>query len=309
MRALASTLDDFLLESVRAALARDQNASIRMVLIGPPLPGLEALFNRLTADGTADWSCVAGGSTVSIPVLLVSYRGSTSPPPGVVSGGCRWDYAVTVRNSSDRLLILVAPDAVDRIPESLANTTEVFGGLRGKTNRRWLDTVLWKYLVRQISTRLGLTPEQVGFALREVAKQTANLAPTVRDRIVWQTADVLLQGGSGLSAIDTLAVASGFPAIGTSGGSLDDAAKALERLARQIGRQGITTALDAIKNIQAIQGRRLVQAAEELRLHLITAAPSGMSFQEAPTVYYRPAQPLPSWWRRSMNLHLRRRVD
>ena len=151
-----------------------------------------------------------------------------------------------------------------------------------------------EYLVRQISTRLGLSAEQVGFALREVAKQTANLAPAVRDCIVWQTADVLLQGGSGLSAIDTLALASGFPAIGASGGSLDDSVEALERLARQIGRRGITTALDAVKNTQAIQGSGFVQAVEELRLHLITTAPSGMSFQEAPTVYYRPSGPTSS---------------
>src|ERR1700736_318205 len=100
MRALASTLDDFLLESVQDALARDLNASIRMVLIGPPLAALEELFNRLTANGKADWSSAAGGSTVSIPVLLVSYLSSILPPPGVVSGRCRWDYAVTVRNSS-----------------------------------------------------------------------------------------------------------------------------------------------------------------------------------------------------------------
>lgn len=296
MLALASALDEFLLESVRDTLARDPDASIRMVVTGPPLSALDALFNRLTASGTSEWACSIPSGTVAIPVLLVTYRGSIPSVAGVVSGRCRWDYAVTVRNSSERLVILVAPDAVDRIPESLSNTTEVFGGLRGNANRRWLDTVLWRYLVRRISSNLGLAVEQVGFALREVAKQSANLAPTVRDRIVWQTADVLLQGGTGLSAIDTLALASGFPAIGASGGSLDDSARALERIAKQIGRQGITSALDAIKNTQAILGRGLVQAVEDLRLHLISTAPSGMSFQEAPTVYYRPTAPLPAWW-------------
>jgi DNA phosphorothioation-dependent restriction protein DptH len=296
MRALASALDDFLVENAQAALAHDQNASIRMVLTGPPLPALEELFNRLTANGATEWSWATAGGTITVPVLLVSYSRSISPPPGILSGWCHWDYAVTVRNSSDRLLILVSPDAVDRIPESLANTTEVFGGLRGKANRRWLDTVVWKYLVRQVSTRLGLPTAQVGLALREVAKQSANLAPTIRDGIVWQTVDVLLEGGSGLSAIDSLALAAGFPAIGAGGGTLDDAAKVLERLAKLIGRQGITSALDAVRSTQAIQGRGLVQAVDDLRLHLFRNAPSGMSFQEAPTVYYRPTGPPPIWW-------------
>jgi MoxR-like ATPase len=296
MRALAATLDAFLLENVRDSLARDQNASIRMVLIGPPLETLEELFNRLTASGTADWTPSTGGGAVSIPVLLVSYRADPSLPSAVVSGKCRWDYAVAVRNSSDRLLILAAPDAVDRIPESLANTTEMFGGLKRRSSRRWLDDVLWKYLVGRISSGLGCLAEQVSFALRELAKQSAHLAPDLRDRIVWRRADVLLQGNSGLSVIDTLALASGFPAIGTSGGSLQDSARVLERLAKQVGKQGITAALDALKNTQVIQSRALVGAVEELRLHLVATAPSGMSFQDAPAIYYRPVVPPPAWW-------------
>ena len=93
MLALASTLDDFLLENVRDALARDQNASIRMILIGPPVSALEALFNRLTANGTADWACAAGGSSVSIPVLLVSY----SRQRAVGSGRGEWQVPLGLR--------------------------------------------------------------------------------------------------------------------------------------------------------------------------------------------------------------------
>lgn len=292
---LATALDAFLLKHVQSILTRDQAASVRLALLGPPLEALDDLFNRLTANGTADWTPVVG---VSIPVLLVSYSAVSSPPPSppIMSGRCRWDFAVTVRNSSDRLLILVAPEAADRIPESLANTTEIFDGLRRRPTRRWPNDIIWRYLVERISTVRGLPSDQVAFALSQVTGQSANLAPVTRDRIVWETADVLLQTNFGLSSVDALALASGFPAVGQSGASLQDSSEVLERLARLIGRQGITPALDSVRNTQIIQTQSLVQAIEDLRLHLVRTAPSGMGFQEAPAIYYRPPVPTPSWW-------------
>ncbi|MFB3903185.1 MAG: AAA family ATPase [Acidobacteriota bacterium] len=275
---------------------RSQNSSIRLVLVGPPFEALQELFDQLTFGGTTDWTCPVGGNNYLIPVLQVNYRTSTPPRSGVVSVSCRWDYAVTVRNSYERLVILVAPDAADRIPESLTNTTEIFGGIRRKTRRRWLDTVVWKYLVTLISNRVGIGSDQVLFALREVAKQSAHLVPSVRDRIVWETADVLLSGSPGLSALDSLALASGFPAIGAGGGTLEEAAKTLERLAREAGRQGITAALNSLAGTATITSNGLEPAVEQLRLHLVGNAPSGMSFQEAPAIYYRPVRPTPAWW-------------
>lgn len=293
MLQIAAALDAFLLQHVQNVLTRDPSAGVRLGLLGPPNEALAALLDRLTTNETTAWTPTAGAP---IPVLLVTYAGNPSAPSLTMSGRCRWDFAVTVRNSSNRVLILIAPDAADRIPESLANTTEIFDGLTRRPGRRWPNDVIWKYLVDRISTVRGVLSEQVAFALQQVSRQATNLAPLTRDRIVWETADVLLQSSLGLSSTDALALASGFPAIGQSGASLQDAADVLDRLAKQVGRQGITPALESIKNSQFIQVQSLAQPVEDLRLHLLRTAPSGMGFQEAPAIYYRPAIPPPSWW-------------
>lgn len=297
MQFLARAFYNFLLDRVRDALARNQDASIRILLEGPPVDALEELFVLLSSNGSSDWSIDLQGITITIPVLLVSDSGNLLQS-GVISSRCRWDYCVTVRNTTNRYIILVAPSVSDRIPESLVNTTEVIGTLRGKLSRRWLDTPLWKYLVREISSVLGLPSDKVMFALREVAKQSTNLSAGIRNRAIWGATNELLQGASTISPVDMLALASGFPAIGSSGGELDNASNVLKALAALVGSDGITGALELIRNTQAIQSRALVQDVDVLRQYLISNAPSGATFEEVPSFYYKPPfqLPPPAWW-------------
>src|ERR1700676_1498311 len=141
MTQLAVALKDFFLIYFQELLDRDPGCAIRPVISGPPDETLTDLFNGITTNGTMDWSITVGNKSEPLATLLIDYNTNATPrPPTVVSAVSQWDYAVTVRSSCRFMLLLVTRSAADKMPESLGNTTEVFGSRRG------FNDVLWKYL-------------------------------------------------------------------------------------------------------------------------------------------------------------------
>lgn len=294
MTRLAAALKDFFLAYFQELLSRDPNRDIRPVLIGPPDETLADLFNALTTNGTTNWTITAGEKNEPLATLLIDYNASTTPRPvTVISAVSEWDYAVTVRSSCRLMLFLVARSAADKMPESIRNTTEAFG--IDRLNQRLFNDVLWKYLLEQISALSGNTTTSTKEALSYIAKRSRDLSPTVRNDIIWQTADLMLQGNiPGLTSLNTLAARVGLPSLDTTN-TLDDAIKALDGLAAYLGDEGISGGITKLKNTTAAAGLGL--DLDNLGDHLQQQVLSTASFERVPAVYYRPPTPIPTWWR------------
>jgi hypothetical protein len=110
---LSQTLQEFLEQYALSALGHDNDAYLRAILVGPPIEALELVFNQLTTNGTSDWQISCNGSLTDISVLLVRgiSKGQSIPSPSAVqsygSCECNWDYTVTIRNTRQRVIILV----------------------------------------------------------------------------------------------------------------------------------------------------------------------------------------------------------
>lgn len=211
MVALAQSLRNYVEQQFRSALARAPHDPFRPVLVGPPDEPLRELFAMLTAAGQGEWQFVAGGANHEVIVLLVD--GKAPQVANVLSCGCNWDYAVTIRNSRPLVLILAARSSWDTRPESLANTTETLGDL-GLVSRGVEDS-LHSHLVAAVAVQLGLQEKQARSLIRLVRTESARLEPAVRDAMSWEVFDRLLAAAAGTSAVDTACRAAGFPLLGT----------------------------------------------------------------------------------------------
>jgi Holliday junction resolvasome RuvABC ATP-dependent DNA helicase subunit len=293
MTRLSTALRDFFLTYFTELLNQDPKRAVRPVITGPPDDTLTNLFAGLTSNGTTDWTIPVGTNTETIAVLLVDYNASPIPrPANVISAVSQWDYAVTARSSTRLMLLLVAPSALDQMPESLGNTTEVFSTHR--TSRRFFNDVLWKYLLAQIASATGNNADAVKEGLAYLAKQSRDLEPSLRNGIIWQTADLLLQGSlPNSNPLNTLAARIGLPALDTNK-SVADAMVALERLAEYFGEDGITAGIHRLKNAQSAAG--LGPDLDSLAAHLQQHALSSASVERTPALYYRPPTPIPTWW-------------
>ncbi|MGI9075490.1 MAG: AAA family ATPase [Bryobacteraceae bacterium] len=293
MTRLAAALKDFFLVYFQDLLDRDPERAIRPVITGPPDDTLADLFNALTNNGTSDWTITAGGKTEPLGTLLVDYNASTtSRPPSVISAISEWDYAVTVRSSCRLMLFLVTRSASDKMPESLGNTTELFGSER--SSRRLFNDVLWKYLLDQIKTTTGISTWTTKDGFAYLAKRSRDLGPTLRNGIIWKTADRLLEGNiPGLNALNTLAARIGLPSLGANT-TIDDAISTLDRFADYVGEEGIAVGITKLKNTAAAIG--LGQHLDKVAAHLHQQTLSSASFERAPALYYRPPTPIPTWW-------------
>jgi DNA phosphorothioation-dependent restriction protein DptH len=292
MRALAECLKTYAEQHFRTAVARDPEGSVRPVLVGPPETALRELFSLLTEAGRHDWQLVPGTPARDVVVLLVDADG---PPSGAgLSQACCWDYAVSIRNSWSRVLILATRGSWDNRPESLANTTETIGVIAAST--RVSDDPLQIYLATVVASRFGLQLPQARELLRLVRTESANLEPTARDAMTWEVLERLLSTVPGTSPVDSACRAAGLPVIGNSGMSFREAYIILSSLGRFVSSAGLREAIDQMKATTVAQQRGLGASLDSLHAHLSANLFSPTLLQTAPSRYYRVATPVPPWY-------------
>lgn len=292
MQYLAQSLDAFLEEHFRAALARDGNGPVRPVLVGPPDEALREMFALLTSGGTGEWRLPVAGGQREVIVLLVD--GKARPAGSGLSRVCNWDYAVTMRNSQPLVLILAARRSWDTRPESLANTTETLGDLgvvgRGGAN------ALQSHLVGAVASKLGLPEKQARELIRVVRQESVDLEPALRDAMSWEVIDNVLGATPAGSPTDVACRAAGLPVVGNSGRSFGDAHEVLCTLGKFVGLVGLRDAIDQMKNTNAAQARGVSGSLDALMAHLSARLLSPTLLEAAPSRYYRVPPPVPAWY-------------
>lgn len=292
MVALAQSLRNYVEQQFRSAVARAPHDPFRPVLVGPPDEALRELFVMLTTAGQGEWQLVAGSTTYEVIVLLVD--GKEPPAANVLSGGCSWDYAVTIRNSRPLVLILAARSSWDTRPESLANTTETLGDL-GLVSLGGEDS-LHIHLVTAVASQLGLQEKQARSLIKLVRTESARLEPAVRDAMSWEVFDRLLDAAAGTSAVDTACRAAGFPVIGSSGMSFQESYDVLRGLGNLVGSAGLRDAIDQMKGTGAAQAHDVSTSLDSLQGHLAAKLFSPTVFETAPSRYYHVSVPIPAWY-------------
>ncbi len=303
MNDLISVLRTFLEDHVADSLRRDINAHLRVILAGPPQEALVSLFKLLTNDGARDWRVMAGRAQVDVAVLLV--RGlpsvgsavSALNPPSHVSCECYWDHVINIRNAKTHLVMLVELPALSNIPDSLVNTTETLNFTKVTGQGQSFRDPLWRSIIQQISSIIRASESDIRFALKEVVKQSRDLEPATTNRVPWEIADNLLASTSlGLSPVDTVAFATGFPSLGTTGLSLKESAKALQRLKTLLDEEGLVDGIDKLKSTSTAIAETLQGMLDDLSDHVKRKAETSAIFALAPAWFYSPGRSLPGWW-------------
>ncbi len=292
MVALAQSLGKYVEEQFGSALVRAPQDPFRPVLVGPPDETLKEIFKMFTASSQHNWQLVVGGATHEVIVLLVN--GNAQGTTSVLSCGCNWDYAVTIRNSRPLVLILAARSSWDTRPESLANTTETLGNL-GLVSHGGEDS-LHIYLVRAIATHLGIQEKEARSLAKLIRTESAKLEPATRDEMSWAVSDRLLSATPGTSAVDTACCAAGFPVIGASGLDFQGAYDVLRGLGRLVGTSGLRDAVDQMKATAAAQTHGVSASLDSLQVHLAGRLFSPTAFETAPSRYYHVPGSVPTWY-------------
>jgi DNA phosphorothioation-dependent restriction protein DptH len=300
MPSLATALCEFLSEYFEKRLLQDPLANVRLGLIGLPDSVLRDVFTLLTKTQTADVEIDLGGVKFRVPVLLLERDGDN---PGaaskVLSRRCGWDYAVTVRNSSPLLLLLIPSSAGDAMPESLANAIEIIGQIETSRRRRIFRDLLWQRTIMRISQKIGADRAQVEAALQFGAEDSSDLPPERRNDVLWSAADSLLDSdASPLAAIDKLTFAVGLPFIGNSDANINDAAKALKRLSKVIGSEGLTSGIERLKSSPIATSLLLAGELDSFVDHIRKrGALAGATFERSPSIYFKAIAPDDTWWK------------
>jgi DNA phosphorothioation-dependent restriction protein DptH len=290
MLALARSLIGYVERHFAEAVTRDPDGPVRPVLVGPPSEALREMFGILTANGQREWRLSVVNANYDVVVLLVDEE---SPPTGAtLSRGCHWDYAVTIRNSCLRALILTARASWDKRPESLANTTETLGDVGGISRE---EDNLQGYLNTAVATQLGILERQVQELVRIVRAESARLEPAARDAMCWDVFDNLLARVPATSPADAACYAAGFPVIGTSGMSIKDSYDVLCSLAKFISSDGLSDAIDQMKGTNAAQTLGVLTDLDSLQQHLGASLLSPTAFETAPSRHFR-INPVPAWY-------------
>lgn len=292
MRALAECLKTYASQHFGSAAARDPSGPVRPVMVGPPDAAMREFFSLLTGAGQHDWQIVPGVPADDVVVLLVGTGAAAAP--AVMSQACCWDYAVSIRNSRPRVLILSTRGAWDNRPESLANTTETIGEIGPAA--RASDDPLQAHLVGAVAARLGLQPQAARELVRLVRAESANLEPAARDALTWQVLERLLSATPGASPVDSACRAAGLPVIAAGTQSFRDAYGILASVARFVAVQGLRDAIDQMKATTAAQQHAAGPSLDSLYAHLSPQLFSPTLLQTAPSRYYSVAAPVPAWY-------------
>jgi len=272
-----------------AAAAREPNGHIRPVIVGPPGEALAELFSLLTADAQHDWQVAPG-----LDVVVLHVGSEPTMIGNTLSQRCSWDYAVSIRNSQPRVLILATRGSWDNRPESLANTTETIGDV-GLPSRAAED-VLQVHLVNEVAGRYSLGITVARELMRLVQVESMKLEPAARDVMTWQVLDRLLSAPVGNQPVDDACRAVGLPIIGGSGLGFRDAYKVLTTLGDFVSSEGLAEVIDQMKATNAAQQHGVVQALASLHDHLSDQLISPTLLPTAPTRYYHVSATTPSWY-------------
>jgi len=291
MLALAQCLQQYVEQLFRAAIMRDPDGFVRPVLVGPPDAALRRMFHLLTAGSTRDWQPVLPQPR-DVVVLLVE-EGAPQQPT-VLSRACYWDFAVSVRNSCPRVLVLATRASWDNRPESLANTTETIGAI-GR-NIRGDDDPLHAHIVRAITTRIGLLEPQARELLRLVRGESAKLEAASRDAMTWEVLERLLSAPPGPSPADAACRAAGLPVIGSGGKTFRQSYAVLSRLGDFVASEGLRAAVEQMKATSAAQQHAVEESLESLQAHLSASMFSPTLLGVAPARYYRVPEVVPTWY-------------
>ncbi len=291
MRALAECLKTYAEQHFSAAIARDSNGPVRPVMVGPPDAAIRELFSILTNAGQHDWQLVPGTPARDVIVLLVD-PGAPAAGTGL-SQVCGWDYAVSIRNSRPRVLMLASRRSWDNRPESLANTTETIGQIG---SARAGDDPLQAHLTGAVASRLALQEPQARELLRLVRTESSHLEPAARDAMTWEVMDRLLSTVPGPSGVDAACRAAGLPVLGTSGAGFRGAYETLAGLGKFVAAEGLRDAIDQMKATAAAQQHAIGNSLDSLYIHLSANLFSPTLLQTAPSRYYRVTTPAPPWY-------------
>lgn len=292
MRALAECLKTYIEQYFRTVLARNTDTFVRPVLVGPPDAALREMFSLLTGAGQHDWQLTVGTNPHDVVVLLVD---SSAPPTGAAhSCGCCWDYAVSIRNSYPRVLILATRGSWDNRPESLANTTETIGAI-GSTSRGNNDP-LQAHLLTAVASRLVLDEPRVKELMRLVRSESAKLEPAARDAMTWEVLERLLSASPGTAPTDAACRATGLPVIAQASMTFTEAFRILTTLGEFVGATGIRDAVDQMKATEAAQQHGVEASLDSLHAHLSSCLFSPTMLQTSPLRYYRVTSPVPAWY-------------
>lgn len=319
MERLASALCDFLGDAMARRLSRRPGGRIQPVLVGPPRAALSALFDRLTEGGTADWTCPVLGSERQVVVLLVDPDATNANvSQSTLSQPCTWDYAVSIRNSVDVSVTLVAPAAWDSRHESIANATETIGQSRPLRESDLLSSDPWPFLIQAIAARTTTSVPAVRDALGNTFRQSRGLEARLRDAALWDVTEDLL----GCTDQAGFASALGVPALGgqpattdvlrLATSTLNDFATFAEKVGFYEAERSIRAAAAAILVDDRRRGdRSMAPLARPLRglfEHLRETAGSASTFGRCAAWYYRPL-PGEIWWEALPQWKLRRLLD
>lgn len=295
---LAESLKSLLEKPINEAVNRNPDARVRRVLIGPPPEALEALYNLLTSNGTSDWHI--NGMKQDIVVLYIQRTFAVNSPsvPAVpsqiFSKKCNWNYAVTARNNFDIIIMLVDPQEWDSRHESLANTTETLGGLSTEPTAWKLTGSIWTHIINQVVGTTGLRLTEVRYALREIAKQSRSLEPSIRNRMTWEIADELLAPAP--TSIDSFALIMGLPPLENTGISIQEAFPLMHSLGSFLSRGKLKDSIQKLKETQVAISNSLQPHLDALSSHIRQKSLTGAYFAQAPSWFYRPSRLAPQWW-------------
>lgn len=293
MRALAECLKTYAEQHFNAAIARDPDAYVRPVMVGPPDAAIRELFSMLTGAGQHDWNLVPGVPARDVVVLLVDPDIPAGGSGAGLSQACSWDYAVSIRNSRPRVLILASRRSWDNRPESLANTTETIGEIGSP---RASNDPLQLYLTAAVASRLGLQEPQARELVRLVRNESSNLEPAARDAMTWEVLERLLSATPGPAGFDTACRAAGFPVTGNTGASFRESYDILTSVGRFVAAEGLRDAIDQMKATAAAQAHAVGPSLDSLHAHLSAGLFSPTLLQTAPSRYYRVTSPVPPWY-------------
>lgn len=292
---LASYLTEYFIKGLKGDAVSERY--LRPILVGPPHNVLNSLFETLTNRGTTDWTVTA---QVTVTVLLVQEIPESSTT-SVFSQRCNWDYAVTVRNSRQLVVMIVDPAVWDNRPESLANTTETIGSIANEKPQSLIKTPPWKFIIETVVNHSGLAARTCRKGLIHTLSDCQELDPPTRAKAPWEIADDLLvnpiSGNSVLAAL-------GLPSLGTliqvNDEVIERGYKAVGRLGICFSKLGLTEGIEQLKSTNiasnASNAPLLLSAFDDMGSHIKTKAPSGATFNRAPIWYFRPGSNVSGWW-------------
>ena len=293
---MTSSLTELLKDFLHQFTLRSSHSEYsRLVLGGLPSEVLEDLFSELTQADGSPWQPEEG---IQIPVFLVTLDPSTG---GVgPSRECNWDYALAIRNSFPSFLLLVDPLVWDDRTYSIINATDTIGlplpPIRAgnvPVLRNW--SPFYANVVEMAAARIGIESSVVESAIREALKDLPSLDPTQQHHLPWEILQRIVElAASHAVTHNDLARACGLLPLEDNGRDFRRSRRTLERLARFLEDTGIE---DGIQELKATsRGSGLGTELDAIGNHLRALAGSASAVVRAPSFYYFPRGPEPSWW-------------